>query len=336
MGGRVLTVCVGVLLSSALWAQSRAEHRLRWESVRGAIGYRLQVRNPAGQVVLDLRTQATALEFSVDDRPHFFRLGAQNKFGETGSWTPWSPLPGGRIVEDPRVVAERQRKVEAARERSSKAVAEKKTEREKVVVAIREDIRKRVEESTGEFTLSGDAVLRGTIIETTEKSLLIRGDHGVLEVRRADISEARVYTDGAETVVPVTNLRGVTDGAPQKREPRLTSSTKADGRVDVVDGRLVLETRVGRIPVRTDDLDYGPEAPGVPPGPELKGGEYGLFRLRGDSELIGVLVLRNEHVVIVRTQYGQIELSTDQVLYTRPVSSPAPGVLARLRNWLGL
>ena len=331
-----------VLWASGLFGQSRAEHRVRWSPVPAAIGYQLQVRSAGGRIVLDVRTQGTAFEFSVDEGPHFLRLGALNKFGETGSWTAWSPLGGGRVVEDPRAVAERKRKAdmagkkEAAASKKAEAVAqEHKREREKTVAVIKREIRERVEEATGEFTLSGDAVIQGTIIESDEDSVVIRGGHGVLRVRRADIAEARVYAGGIEKIVPARDLRGVSARQSKKDEPRLSSGADLQGRAHVVGGQLVLDTRVGRIPLRSGDLAHGPKGPPVPPGPELKRGEYGIVRLRGGGEILGIVVLRSEHMLVMRTGSGQIEVNPQQVLYTRPAPPPQKNVFARLRGWLG-
>ncbi len=345
-GGVLLLALLTLLPAAPAFAQSRVEHRIRWGAVPGAIGYQVQVRGPTGRVVVDLRTQNTTVEFTVEEGAHYVRLGAINKFGEPGSWSAWAPLSTGRAVEDPRAVAERKRAEERKREAeerkqvaSKRSVAAKKeaeAKREQTVQAIREEIRQRVEEATGEFTLSSDAVIRGTIVESREDTVLIRTDAGLMEVRRNDIVEARVRKDGAEKVVPASELRGIREHRPEKPQPRLTSGSVPKGRLELKGETVVVETRVGRIPLRPEDLEHGPKAPAPPPGPELKEGEFGVVRLKGGGEIVGRIILRTEYVLVVNAGHGQIELSLEQVAYTRPSPPPEGSIITRARRWLGI
>lgn len=71
---------------------SKGKILIEWDSMKGSTGYRIQVKNIRGKIVLDRSVKTPNIEFHLPPENYKLRIGALNKFGKVVGWTVWSSL----------------------------------------------------------------------------------------------------------------------------------------------------------------------------------------------------------------------------------------------------
>ena len=68
-----------------------SSQELKWEAIKNASGYKVQVRNESQKIILDKNVTTNSYELGKDVEPGMYehRIGVLNKFGVAKTWTDW-------------------------------------------------------------------------------------------------------------------------------------------------------------------------------------------------------------------------------------------------------
>ncbi len=89
-----VTALILILISAQLNFLSAAEKKLKieWDSIAGATGYSVEIKNSLDITVVDKKTTDPIVEFSVPPGKYKMRIGSINKFDKVSSWSDWEEI----------------------------------------------------------------------------------------------------------------------------------------------------------------------------------------------------------------------------------------------------
>jgi hypothetical protein len=66
--------------------------KIEWDSVAGATGYAVEIKNSLEIIVIDQKTSEPLIEFSLTQGKYKLRIGAVNKFDKVSAWSDWEDI----------------------------------------------------------------------------------------------------------------------------------------------------------------------------------------------------------------------------------------------------
>ena len=228
---------------------------------------------------------------------------------------------------------EERQEQEAARLKKEEEGKRTQAEADQKKAAEELERRTRIEYSHGTFVLTGGREVPGTATRIEKDRIYVKTTAGVLMLQRGDIEKVRITTKGLGQVVTADKIRAEVETG----EKDLELSGRLINRTQVVsiEGHHYVETAKGKIRLSEEEAAAYGLAVAPPTGAEPTVGQFGLARLRGGTDVRGVLVSRDANQIVLRTGHGLILLLATDVAYIRTSAAPAPSFLGRLFGRLG-